>query len=47
MEYTDRSGNPMKSYTSKEIVIDRTAPVVKVTYDLVTPVSDHETQTVF
>ena len=33
MEYKDRSGNVMKSYTSPAIAIDATAPVINVEYD--------------
>ncbi|SHO52811.1 carboxypeptidase-like regulatory domain-containing protein [Anaerocolumna xylanovorans] len=32
VEYTDRSGNAMTSYTSNKLVIDTTKPVITVTY---------------
>lgn len=42
LEYTDRSGNRMESYLSEEIIIDRTKPVIQVSYDLTAPESSHD-----
>lgn len=47
LEYTDRSGNRMVSYTSKTIVIDRTNPVIKVVYDPLEVKSTYEGRTYF
>lgn len=47
LDYTDRSGNSMRSYTSETIVIDRTNPVIKVVYDPLEVKSTYEGRTYF